>query len=79
MPVSKDYDCDARNSREYIERTHTARCGECDDEEAKNYGNPLGHVEQGVLDWAEHGEDDGHADDVVDGVEHTGENHQNMV
>ena len=38
--------------------------GECEDEEAKNDCNPLDQVEQGVLDRAEHGEDDRHADHV---------------
>ena len=46
--------------------------GEGDDEEAEDDGDPLANVEEGVLDRAEHGEDDRHADDVVDRVEHTG-------
>ena len=79
MPVPKDNDCDARNGRENIEWRHTACCGEGDNEEAKNDGDPLGHVEQGVLDRAEHGEDDRHADDVVDGVEHPGKNQQSTM
>ena len=32
-----------------------------------------------MLDWAEQGEDDGHADDVVGGVEQPHEQHQSMV
>ena len=53
-------------------------CGECEDEEAKNDGNSLGHIKH-ISHMCTHGEDDRHADHVVDGVEHTGENHQNMV
>ena len=79
MLVPKDNNCDARNSWEHVERRNTAWCGEGHDEEAKDDGDSLGHVEQGVLDRAEHGEDDRHADDVVDGVEHPRENQKSMV
>ena len=37
------------------------------------YLSPLAHVKQGVLDWAEDGQDEGEADDVVDGVGEGGE------
>ena len=53
--------------------------GEGDDEEAEDDGDPLANVEEGVLDRTEHGEDDRHADDVVDRVEHTREHHHTMV
>ena len=37
------------------------------------YLAPLAHVKQRVLDWAEDGQDEGEADDVVDGVAEGGE------
>ena len=79
MPVPKDNNCDARNSWEYIEWRNTAWCGERHDKEAKDDGDSLGHIEECMLDWAEHGEDDRHADDVVDGMEHPRENQKSMV
>ena len=53
--------------------------GEGDDEEAEDDGDPLANVEEGVLDRAEHGEDDRHADDVVGCVENTGYHHHSTV
>ena len=44
-----------------------------EDVESDHDADPLPHVQQGVLDWVEDGEDEGEADDVVDGVAEGGD------
>ena len=69
-PDSTDTDHQTEAGRHNVDGAQDA-LGE--DVESDDDTDPLPHVEQGVLDWVEDGEDEGEADDVVDGVAEGGD------
>ena len=69
-PDSTDTDQETEAGRHNVDGAQDALGEEV---ERDDDADPLPHVEQGVLDWAEDGQDEGEADDVVDGVAEGGE------
>lgn len=71
MPVAQDDDGDAGHGGDDVEEGHLAGRSEGDQEEAQHHRQPLGHIQEGVLDRTEHAKNDRHADDIVKSMENS--------